>query len=143
MEICIATSEEEIKACFPVMRELRPLLEESEFLPKVKRQESQGYVLAYLKSSKGRVCALAGFRILEGLSRSRYLYVDDLVTLENQRSMGYGKVLLSWIRDYALSKGCKNLHLDSGIQRKDAHRFYEREGMSISSYHFSQSLESG
>ena len=28
------------------------------------------------------------------------------------------------------------MHLDSGIQRKDAHRFYEREGMSLASVHF-------
>ncbi len=30
------------------------------------------------------------------------------------------------------------MHLDSGIQRKDAHRFYEREGMSITSFHFAE-----
>jgi hypothetical protein len=30
------------------------------------------------------------------------------------------------------------VHLDSGVQRKDAHRFYEREGMKLASFHFSQ-----
>jgi hypothetical protein len=32
------------------------------------------------------------------------------------------------------------MHLDSGIQRKDAHRFYEREGMSMASFHFVENL---
>jgi len=33
--------------------------------------------------------------------------------------------------------GCKNLELDSGVQRFDAHRFYLLKRMNISSYHFS------
>jgi hypothetical protein len=28
------------------------------------------------------------------------------------------------------------VHLDSGVQRQHAHRFYFREGMTITSFHF-------
>ena len=31
-------------------------------------------------------------------------------------------------------------HLDSGLQRRDAHRFYAREGMAASGYHFAVKL---
>lgn len=32
------------------------------------------------------------------------------------------------------------MHLDSGTQRKDAHRFYEREGMSVAGFHFVENM---
>jgi hypothetical protein len=44
--------------------------------------------------------------------------------------------MLAWLLDRARAADCAALHLDSGTQRADAHRFYEREGLSVSSYHF-------
>jgi GNAT superfamily N-acetyltransferase len=83
-----------------------------------------------------RVVAVAGFRIGENLAWGRFLYVDDLATLPAHRSKGYGAKLLSWLMELAAKEGCQQMHLDSGIQRKDAHRFYEREGMTMASFHF-------
>jgi GNAT superfamily N-acetyltransferase len=68
------------------------------------------------------------------------MYVDDLVTLPTHRSKGFGSALLNWLRQHARHEGCAELHLDSGMQRKDAHRFYEREGMTIAGLHFAQSI---
>ena len=85
--------------------------------------------------------AVAGFRILENLAWGRFLYVDDLVTRSDARSHGHGARLLRWLRRLARSEGCIELHLDSGVQRVDAHRFYEREGLRRSSYHFSMALD--
>ena len=53
-------------------------------------------------------------------------------------SGGYGKSLLDWLINYAKSEGCQQLALDSGVQRKAAHRFYtDHAGMTMNSYHFS------
>jgi GNAT superfamily N-acetyltransferase len=87
--------------------------------------------------------AVAGFRVGESLAWGRFLYVDDLVTLPAHRSQGYGSGLLAWLRAYAAQAGCGQLHLDSGVQRKDAHRFYEREGMTAAALHFAQTIASG
>jgi GNAT superfamily N-acetyltransferase len=67
--------------------------------------------------------------------------VDDLVTADSERSKGHGKALLAWLRKLAVDEGCEVFHLDSGVQRKRAHAFYEREGMDLSSYHFSVRLK--
>ena len=96
----------------------------------------EGYALAYLEE-KGGVKAVAGFRIMEMLARGPSLYVDDLVTDERERSKGYGDALFDWLVRQAKAKGCKQLHLDSGVQRFDAHRFYFRRRMKIDAYHFS------
>ncbi len=135
MDIRLAKSDAEISACYPVMRELRPQVVESAFVSRVRQQEESGYRLAYVQEGTATM-AVAGFRIGENLAWGRFLYVDDLVTLPSQRSRGYGAALLSWLADLALREGCDHVHLDSGIQRKDAHRFYERAGMELVGYHF-------
>lgn len=137
MEIRIAKTDAEIAACYPVMLELRPHLAEKSFVSRVRSQEKYGYALAYLSEHSGPV-AVAGFRLGENLAWGRFLYVDDLVTLSSRRSRGFGAALLSWLTELAAKEGCNQLHLDSGIQRRDAHRFYEREQMKLASYHFSK-----
>ena len=64
----------------------------------------------------------------------------SVVTLPGLRSHGYGAKLLSWLKEHAEKEGCQQLHLDSGIQRKDAHCFYEREGMKMASFHFVENI---
>jgi GNAT superfamily N-acetyltransferase len=135
MNIRIAITDTEITACYPAMRELRSHIAEDQFLSRVRSQETGGYRLAFVQELDG-VVAVAGFRVGENLAWGRFLYVDDLVTRPTLRSKGYGTTLLSWLKEYAVTAGCLQLHLDSGIQRVEAHRFYEREGMTMTSFHF-------
>lgn len=134
-----ANTDDEIEKCFAVMVELRTHLKREEFIKRIRLQQSEGYQLAYLQDD-GAVVAAAGYRISTNLFMGKNLYVDDLVTAANARSKGYGKAILSQVRDIALQAGCKVFHLDSGTQRHQAHRFYFREGMTIASYHFSEKL---
>jgi len=140
MQVVLAETEQAIAACFPVIFELRPHLSQETFVARVQAQQTQGYKLAYLEA-EGVPAAVAGFRIGNNLAWGRFLYVDDLVTLPEQRSNGYGKKLLAWLNEYAVKEGCAQLHLDSGMQRKDAHRFYEREGVAVTGFHFAQVLK--
>jgi GNAT superfamily N-acetyltransferase len=123
------------------MRELRPHIAEDQFLSRVRSQEKSGYQLSFVEQSEG-VVAVAGFRVGENLAWGRFLYVDDLINFPSHRSKGLGTRLLSWLREFAVKEGCVQMHLDSGVQRKDAHRFYEREGMSIASFHFVENIAS-
>ena len=142
MNIYLVNTDAEIAECYPVIRELRPHISESEFVQRVRRQEEGGYRLVAVKDDDA-VVAVAGFRVGENLAWGKFLYVDDWVTSERRRSKGYGAGLASWLREFALAKGCLQLHLDSGFQRIGAHRFYEREGMSKTGLHFAQNLGHG
>jgi GNAT superfamily N-acetyltransferase len=135
MDICLAETDEQIAACYSVMRELRPHVREEDFVARVRVQQRAGYRLVY--AAESAPVAVAGFRIAENLAWGRFLYVDDLVALPANRSRGHGAALLAWLARYAFDQGCAQLHLDSGVRREDAHRFYRREGMALSSYHFS------
>jgi GNAT superfamily N-acetyltransferase len=141
MDIRIATSEGEIASCFVVMRELRPQLRREEFVDRVRRLEREGYQLAFLEGPEG-VVAVAGFRILDSLASGRFLFLDDLVTHPAHRSRGHGVRMLAWLLQKARDEGCGQLQLDSGIQRRDAHRFYEREGMTMTGFHYAVNVSS-
>ena len=139
MNIALATTEADIARCFPVMAELRPHLIAGEFVPRVLRQHATGYHLAYLEDG-GDVRAVAGFRYLETLPWGRTLYVDDLVTAEASRSRGHGGKLFDWLVAQAKQNRCDALHLDSGVQRFGAHRFYLTRRMDIVAHHFALKL---
>ena len=134
-------AEDGVRATYPVMRQLRPqYISEEGYATTVGRMREAGYRLAAVFDDEDRVLGVAGFRVQESLWAGRVLYLDDLVTAEDVRSTGTGTKMLRWLEDEARSSGCSQLHLDSGVQRGRAHRFYFREGMTISSYHFVKEL---
>lgn len=134
-EIRLAQSESDVRACWPVMAQLRDRLDEAAFVRAVERQRAEGYRLAFLRDA-GAVRAVVGFRLGHNLAWGRFLYIDDLITDETSRSRGRGGELFDWCVELARREGCAQLHLDSGVWRYDAHRFYLRKRMSISSHHF-------
>ena len=131
----VLSERDEVEATFAVMKQLRPHLERSTYFETVARMQSEGYRLAAVKVGR-EVVAVAGYRRVESLSAGPHYYVDDLVTAETGRSRGHGKLLLDWLKDAARAEGCGSLHLDSGVQRYGAHRFYLRERMDITCHHF-------
>lgn len=134
--ISLATSDDDIRRCFPVMLELRThLADAEEFLRRVRQQRPEGYQLVFLEDA-GEVRAASGFRIFSSLADGRVMHVDDLVTDGMQRSRGYGDRLFDWLVDHARSQKCDRVRLDSGVQRFAAHRFYLRKRMSIIAHHF-------
>jgi len=137
--ITIASTKEEIAGCYSLMAELRPHLKEDAFVETVEHLMRQyHYRLAYL--SDGGIKSVAGYRIAEWLHTGRYLEIEDLVTVTTERSQGYGSMLFDRLCEEARKKQCQQLRLVSGVQRKDAHRFYERQGMKFEAHYYSLNL---
>ncbi|WP_230969366.1 GNAT family N-acetyltransferase [Nitrogeniibacter aestuarii] len=125
-----------------ILIQLRPQFTESGLIEQLRRQiDTMGYRIAAACDDDGNVLCVAGFVIQEKLAWGKSLYVDDLVTDARGRSIGAGTCMMSWLKAHARSLGCRQLHLDSGVQRFDAHRFYLREGFRIASHHFSIDLD--
>lgn len=140
-KIAIAETAEDLRRCYAVMSELRPhIATEEEFVERVQRQQTQGYLLAYLEAGD-EVRAVAGYRYMDFLFHGYFMYVDDLVTRAADRSTGYGGKLFDWLVQQARDRDCTHLDLDSGVQRFDAHRFYLMKRMKIASHHFSLALK--
>ena len=131
----LAETDAEILSCFAVMQELRPPLRREDFVTVIRQQQSEGYRLAMLEDAGG-VTTVGGFRVQAMLATGKTMYVDDLVTAAAARSRGHGKAMLHWLMEVARAEGCDAFSLDSGTQRQDAHAFYLRERLRITSFHF-------
>ncbi len=140
IRIAEATTRAAFARCFPVMRQLRPRFDDEKvFCDQVERQRAEGFQIAFLEDVGG-VRAVAGYRMAESLFAGRYCYVDDLVTDESARSLGYGGALFDWLVAEARAAGCVDFQLDSGVQRFAAHRFYLTKRMIIAAHHFTLEL---
>lgn len=102
--------------------------------------ERSGYRIVALFDA-GRCHAVAGFRVMTSFAHGRFLYIDDLVTLERWRSRRYGERIEEHLRGIARAEGCEQVRLDSGVTRRRAHRFYFRRGYAIESFNFGYRLD--
>lgn len=137
----LAPGDPRLQDAFEVMRELRAGCSAAD----LERLYAEGHarsgyrILALFEAGECR--AVAGFRVLTSFAHGRHLYVDDLVTSESWRSHRYGERLEERLRGIASEAGCTQVRLDSGVQRRRAHRFYFRRGYAIESFNFARSLD--
>ena len=136
MNIRIAESDADLERISGVLLQLRTAFDRETLVAQIKQQRESGYQVAYVESD-GEVLCVAGFVVGTKLAWGKHIYVDDLVTAERHRSEGAGARMIEWLKSRARQLGCNQLHLDSGVQRFAAHRFYLRERFDISSHHFS------
>ncbi len=131
----------ELRACFPVMQELRPhLRDEADFLARIERQRAEGYRLMAAWHG-GRPVALSGYRVQENLIYGRFLYVDDLIAAAHSRGHRWGARLLDEMEVIARAHGCVRLVLDTALSNALAQRFYFRQGMLTGAMRFAKPLE--
>ena len=124
----------------PVLAQLRFFFNDTATTEIYTEGHPQG--LRFLVAYAGDRCVgVAGWRMVALTFAVRKLYVDDLVTTADGRSQGVGHALLAELESRARAAGCTVIDLDSGVQRHDAHRFYFRERMHISSHHFTKALD--
>ncbi len=133
--IRIAESDEDLRRVSAVLLQLRPAFDRDSLVERIKEQMGSGYRVAF-EESAGEVLCVAGFVVGRKLAWGKHVYVDDLVTADTRRSQGAGARMMEWLKRFAREQGCSQLHLDSGVQRFGAHRFYLREGFDITSHHF-------
>ena len=127
-----------LAAAEPLHRDLRPQLPVDYAATMARVFRSGGRMI--VATADEVVVGLAVWRVLENTMFGRFLYVDDLVTDTRLRSRGVGKVLLSRCEALAVELGCRELVLDSGVQRAQTHRFYFREGLSVRAFNFGKPL---
>lgn len=135
MQVRIAENTEELRVICPVLLQLRPQYSKATLLSQIQSQQVDGYRVAYVEDRDNVLC-VAGFVMGQKLAWKKHIYVDDLVTNEAHRSAGAGKFLIDWLKQYGRDNDCQQLHLDSGVTRFGAHKFYLREGFDITSHHF-------
>jgi len=127
-----------LAAAEAVHRQLRPQLP-ADYPARMKEVFGSGAEMA-VAVVEGQVAGITVFRIIEKTFTGRELYCDDLVTDEKRRSSGVGHALIAYMEKVGRERRCDMLALDSGTHRQQAHKFYFREQMPITAFHFSKKL---
>lgn len=122
-----------------VHRQLRPALP-ANYAGKMARVFAGGARMSVALDGDD-VAGVAVHRISENTAEGVRMYVDDLVTDESKRSTGVGHALMAHMQNLAKVAGCDSFVLDSGTHRQQAHKFYFREGMVITSFNFKKPLK--
>jgi ribosomal protein S18 acetylase RimI-like enzyme len=124
----------------PVLAELRTELTAETFAAVYGEGHPQGlrFTAAY---DDQRCVAVAGWRVIATTVALRKLHVDDLAVASTDRSRGVGGALLGELTVRARAAGCHLIDLDSALHRSDAHRFYIRERLPITAFHFGRILD--
>ena len=120
-------SQKEILEAFPVMNQLRTHLDEKTYLDLVIEAKEKDMYQLFALYDLGEIVVVTGFKPMITLYYGRCVWVCDLVTDNNKRSNGYGDILLSYVHEWAKENGYQSVALSSGLQRTEAHRFYEEK----------------
>lgn len=111
---------------FPLMSQLRTELHVDEYLKLLNKMTKEGYRLFSLYKGN-QMKSLIGLVIRTNFYNKSHVYIYDFVSNENERSKGYGQQLLLYTHQWAKEQGVEYIALESGIQRTEAHRFYEEK----------------
>lgn len=136
-----ADSDADLLACWPVVQQLRPRLPSAEdFIARVHRMRADRYRILAAWQDRHTAVALGGYRLAENLIYGRYLYVDDLVTLDTARGARWGQALMDAMARIGEQEGCTCLVLDTGLSNALAQRFYFRQGLLTQAMRFGRPL---
>jgi len=76
----------------------------------------------------GQVVAWTSVAVADHFYTPLYVEISGLVVDEKMRGNGIGALLIAEVKKWAEIKGVGIVRLRANVIRKDAHRFYEREG---------------
>lgn len=136
-KVQLVATETDILKCRSAIQALRPSLTDELYFEAVQKTIADNRQIIFIEDD-GQASAVAVFETGYNLFRGKYIYIDDLSTLPQQRGKGYAGILLDWIIDFAEREQYAQIHLDSGVNvnRTDAHRLYLNRRFQITSLHF-------
>lgn len=129
----------ELYTAYDVVKQLRVDLSYEEFEDLIYDMRSMEYKMIGIMDDE-KLITYAGVSVLTNLYHKRHLFVFELVTDEKYRSKKYGKMMLDYLHDYAKIGMCENIVLSSGLEKENAHKFYENNGFCKKSFVFLKSV---
>lgn len=127
---------EEMKVCYPLVRQLNPEMTEQEYLQRLPDMIKAGYFQVVVKDENNQVIALSGIWIGTKLYSGKYLEMDNVVVDIHHRSNGMGSVVFEYAEELARKNNCICIMLDAYKENIKAHGFYVRRGFISRGFHF-------
>jgi N-acetylglutamate synthase-like GNAT family acetyltransferase len=101
------------------------------------RSDTSCFLLA---QSASEVIGLVSAELVPYFPNGSTICSTGLVVSTHHRGRGVGEKLLAGAADFAREHHCSGIEITSAEHRLDAHRFYQRLGLSRTSFRFFQAL---
>lgn len=95
---------EDWREAYPIIHQLRTHLTEAMYMDLVAEAVNVDRYLLYALYEAEEIAAVVGFKEMTTLNNGRFIWVCDLITDKEKRSLGYGEKLLSFVHEYAREK---------------------------------------
>jgi len=109
--------ENQIKEAYPLMSKLRTHLSLEDYIELVTEAMEKDNYEMYGLYIGDNLASVIGFQSMTTLYYERFIWICDLVTDDNYRSLGYGEHLLTHIESLSKEKGYEAIALSSGLQK--------------------------
>lgn len=133
-------SPDEFPTILPLIGQLNPAMEPREIERRLTAMLPLNYhcIGAY---EEGVLVGVSGFWLGARFWSGEYIDIDNVIVNEAHRSKGIGEMMIAWLEDYGVKRGCKMAMLDCYVTKHAAHKFYMRLGYEILGYHFTKELQ--
>lgn len=123
-----AMLETDIAAATVLLGQLGYPMSEGEVVRRLAAVRAAGSHRVWVADVSGKVVGLLHAFFRPALEKPPEVVVEALVVDASRRSQGIGERLMEVAEQFARDSGSATVSLYSGLQRVDAHRFYERLG---------------
>jgi GNAT superfamily N-acetyltransferase len=130
-------SAQEITGIYPLISILNPKLTQKTFAQRLAEMLPKGYCVVAAFEGE-RMIGLSGFWINMKFWCGRQLDIDNFVVHPDYRSKNIGKKLITWLEKKALELKVDLIVLDTYASAHLAHRFYFRNGFTMTGYHMTK-----
>ena len=108
---------------------------------RLEKQLKDESCLVLVANMDGKVIGTTTIYFIEVAIRDRpYAFLEGLVIHEDHRGNGHGTTFFQKCVEIAKEKGCYKMLFTSGLDREDAHKFYEKLGFRKQGYEFRMDL---
>ncbi|WP_244526747.1 GNAT family N-acetyltransferase [Pseudozobellia thermophila] len=88
-----------------------------------------------------RLIGCCGIWLLHKLYKGKHLELDNVFVREEYRSRGIGRRMMEWLDDYAKSRDCNSIELNSYVNNEKGVEFWKRHGFEPLGFHMIKNLE--
>ena len=84
--------------------------------------------------------ACCGVWFLHKLYKGKHIELDNVFVNAEYRSKGVGKLMMDWLVDYAKTKDCNSIELNSYVANEKGIKFWQRHDFEPLGYHMIKNL---
>jgi GNAT superfamily N-acetyltransferase len=130
---------DKLEVIFPLLQLLNEKTEEAILLDRLNEMRETNYECVGVYDDD-KLIGISGLWMLNKIYVGKHIEPDNVIILPEYRSKGIGEMMMQWIYEYAISKGCVASELNCYVSNAKGIRFWITQGYRILGFHMQRTL---